>query len=58
MPIEFLHGHTLSPEGVEMIRREIESFNDIGAVDDEIRGIVARNCLTCWREASFHPKKD
>jgi hypothetical protein len=26
-----------------MIRREIESFADIGAVDDEIRGIVARN---------------
>jgi hypothetical protein len=29
-----------------MIRREIEAFDDIddiGAVDDEIRGIVARN---------------
>ena len=33
----------LSPEDLEMIRREIESFDDIGAVDDEIRGIVARN---------------
>jgi hypothetical protein len=43
MPIEFLHGRPLSPEELEMIRREIESFDDIGAVDDEIRGIVARN---------------
>jgi hypothetical protein len=43
MPIEFLYGRPLSPEDLEMIRREIESFYDIGAVDDEIRGIVARN---------------
>jgi hypothetical protein len=43
MPIEFLHGRPLSPEELEMIRREIEAFDDIGAVDDEIRGIVARN---------------
>ncbi len=42
-PIEFLHGRPLSPEQLEMIRREIESFDDIGAVDDEIRSIVARN---------------
>ena len=41
--IEFLHGRPLSPEELEMIRREIEAFDDIGAVDDEIRGIVARN---------------
>ena len=43
MPIEFLHGRPLSPEELEMIRRDIEAFDDIGAVDDEIRGIVARN---------------
>ena len=43
MPIDFLHGRPLSPEELEMIRREIEAFDDIGAVDDEIRGIVARN---------------
>jgi hypothetical protein len=43
MPIEFLHGRPLSPEELEMIRREIEAFDRIGAVDDEIRGIVARN---------------
>ena len=43
MPIEFLHGRPLSPEELEMIRRDIDAFDDIGAVDDEIRGIVARN---------------
>jgi hypothetical protein len=43
MAIEFLHGRPLSPEDLEQIRRSIELFDDIGAVDDEIRGIVARN---------------
>src|SRR5712671_555850 len=44
MPMEFLHGRPLSPEDLEMIRRQIEEgFEVIGAVDDEIRGIVARN---------------
>jgi len=43
MPIEFLHGRPLSPEELEMIRRDIDAFDDIGAVDDEIRGIVARH---------------
>jgi hypothetical protein len=43
MAIEFLHGRPLSPEGLEMIREQIESFDHIGAVDEEIRGIVARN---------------
>src|SRR5215470_2850285 len=43
MPIEFLHGRPLSPKDLETIRREIETMDDIGAVDDEIRGIVARN---------------
>ncbi len=43
MPIEFLHGRPLSPEELERIRRSIELFEDIGAVDDEVRGIVARN---------------
>ena len=41
--IEILHGRPLSPEELEMIRQQIEAFDDIGAVDDEIRGIVARN---------------
>ena len=45
MPMEFLHGRPLSPEELEMIRRKLESLrrDDIAAVDDEIRGIVARN---------------
>jgi hypothetical protein len=43
MPIEFLHGRPLCPEELEMIREQIESLDDIGAVDHEIRGIVARN---------------
>jgi hypothetical protein len=42
-PMEFLHGRPLSPEELEIIRRQIEQFEVIGAVDDEIRGIVARN---------------
>ena len=43
MPMEFLHGRPLSPKQLEIIRRQIEQFEVIGAVDDEIRGIVARN---------------
>src|SRR6266446_2518067 len=44
MPIEFMHGRPLSPEELEMIRRQIEEgFDNITEVDDEIRGIVARN---------------
>ncbi len=44
MPIEFLHGRPLSPEELELIRRQIEEgFEVIAAVDDEIRGIVGRN---------------
>jgi len=41
--MEFLRGRPLSPEDLERIRREIEPFDHIGAVDDEIRGILARN---------------
>ena len=44
MRVEFLHGRPLSPEELEIIRRQIEEgFEVIGAVDDEIRGIAARN---------------
>jgi hypothetical protein len=43
MPMEFLHGQPLSPEELELIREQIEALDDIAAVDDEIRGIVARN---------------
>jgi hypothetical protein len=49
MPIEFLRGRPLSLEELELIRRQIEEgFEVIAAVDDEIRGIVARN----WLQAS------
>ena len=43
MPMEFLHGRPLSPEDLERIRLEIGSFDNIDVIDDEIRGIVARN---------------
>jgi hypothetical protein len=44
MPVEFLHGRALSPEELEMLRQQIEDgFENIAEVDDEIRGIVARN---------------
>jgi hypothetical protein len=44
MRMEFLHGRLLSREELEFLRREIEKgFDGIGAVDDEIRAIVARN---------------
>jgi hypothetical protein len=44
MPIEFLHGRPLSPEELEMLRRQIEEgFDNTADVDDEIRAIVARN---------------
>ncbi len=44
MRIEFLHGRQLSREELELLRWQIEKgFDDIGAVDDEIRAIVTRN---------------
>jgi hypothetical protein len=44
MSAEFLHGRPLSPEELEMLRQQIEEgFDNIAEVDDEIRGIVARN---------------
>jgi hypothetical protein len=44
MPIEFLYGRPLSPKELEMLRQQIEEgFDNIAEVDDEIRGIVARN---------------
>ncbi len=44
MPIEFLHGLPLGPKELQIIRRQIEAGVDvIDLIDDEIRGIVARN---------------
>jgi hypothetical protein len=38
--MEFMFGRPLSPEELEMLRKQIE---DITAIDDEVRGIVERN---------------
>jgi len=35
--------HAAPPAARWMIRQRIEALDDIGAVDEEIRGIVARN---------------
>jgi len=44
MAVEFLHGRPLSPDELEMLRQQIkEGFDNIAEVDNEIRGIVARN---------------
>jgi hypothetical protein len=44
MPTEFPHGRPLSNEDLEMLRRQIkEGFDNVAHVNDEIRGIVARN---------------
>jgi len=42
--MEFLHGRPLSPEEWEMLRQQIEEgYDNITEVDDELRGIIARN---------------
>jgi hypothetical protein len=41
--MEFLNGRPLSPEELERLSLEIESFDDISAVSGEVRGIVKRN---------------
>jgi hypothetical protein len=41
--MEFLNGLPLSPEELEQLRTEIEAFDSIEAVSDEVRGIVQRN---------------
>jgi hypothetical protein len=43
MAIEFLHGRPLEPEELDLIRQQIEEFDQIDNVDPEIRAIVARN---------------
>jgi hypothetical protein len=43
MATEFLHGRTLESEELELIRAEIEEFGIVGAVDPELRALVARN---------------
>jgi hypothetical protein len=41
--MEFLFGRPLTAEELELIRQQIESMDDITAIDDEMRGIVERN---------------
>jgi hypothetical protein len=43
MPTEWMFGRLLSPEELDMIREQIESMDEIGAVTHEVRGIVERN---------------
>jgi hypothetical protein len=42
--MEFMFGRPLEPEELELLRQQIESMDDITAIDDEVRGIVERNC--------------
>jgi hypothetical protein len=43
MPMEFYQGRPLEPEELEAIRRQIEQFDTIEAIDPAMRGIVERN---------------
>ena len=41
--MEFMFGRPLEPEELELLRQQVESMDDITAIDYEIRGIVERN---------------
>jgi len=41
--MEFMFGRPLEPEELELLRQQVESMDDITAIDDEVRGIVERN---------------
>jgi hypothetical protein len=43
MPIEVFRGRVLSTEELAAIRREIESFDTIEQIDDEMRALIIRN---------------
>jgi hypothetical protein len=43
LPIEILAGGVLSTENLAALRREIDSFDAIEAIDDEIRALILRN---------------
>ena len=45
------HGRPLSPENLERIRREIELFDGIEALEDEICGIVAVTIIVSPRHS-------
>lgn len=41
--VEFLHGHPLTQEQLDDLRKQIEGFDSISVIDPEIRAIVERN---------------
>jgi hypothetical protein len=41
--MEFMFGRPLEPEELDLLRQQIESMDDITAIEDEVRGIVERN---------------
>jgi hypothetical protein len=43
MAREYFRGHMLTPQNLETLRRQVESFAMIDEIDDEVRGIVMRN---------------
>jgi hypothetical protein len=43
MATEYFYGRRLTPEELEHIRRQVEGFGTITAIDDEVRGIIERN---------------
>jgi hypothetical protein len=55
MPIEFLQGRPLSPDELEMIRQQIESFDDIASLTTEYAASSLATGPTCYR--SFRHQK-
>jgi hypothetical protein len=43
MPIEIFRGRVLSAEELAALRRRVEAFDKIEAIDDELRALIARN---------------
>jgi hypothetical protein len=62
MPFEFLHGRPLSPEELEMIRRGIEAFDDIGALSTTKYAVswlaTGRTCCPSFRPETNESRRD
>jgi hypothetical protein len=54
--MEFLNGRPLSPEELEQLRIEIEAFDSIDHITDDVRELVQRN----WPQllSKLPPEKD
>jgi len=52
MPIEIFRGRVLFTEELAAIRREIESFDSIEDIDDEMRALIVRNWPDLCRQAA------